>query len=67
MFSDSEVEMESLFGGRYSTHINMRWEWRGSRSQRYSGEHGQCMVRGQCMVSEEESFIKRATPPPGRG
>ena len=25
----------SLLGGWYSTHINMRWEWRGSRSQRY--------------------------------
>ena len=26
----------SLFGRWYSTHINMRWERRGSRSQRYS-------------------------------
>ena len=26
----------SLSGGRYNTHINMRWECRGSLSQRYS-------------------------------
>ena len=37
MFSESEMQMESsLYGGRYNTHKYMRWEWSGSRSQRFS-------------------------------
>ena len=47
----------SLFGGRYSTHINMRWEWRGSHSQRYSwGCGGLRAVHGvRNRVFDEES------------
>ena len=59
MFSDGEVLMESsLFGGRYSTHINMRWEWRRSHSQRYSwgcgGSEGSAW-RVRNRVFDEES------------
>ena len=48
----------SLFGGRCNTHINMRWEWRGSRSQMYSWgweECGQCMDTVRNRVFDEES------------
>ena len=47
----------SLLGGRYSIHINMRWEWRGSRSQRYSwGCGGMRAVHGERnRVFDEES------------
>ncbi len=47
----------SLLGGRYSTHINMRWEWRGSHSQRYSwGCGGVRAVHGERgIVFDEES------------
>ena len=50
--------MESpLLGGQYSTYINMRLEWRGSRSQRYSwGCGGVRAVHGERgRVFDEES------------
>ena len=39
MFSDSEVEIR-LFGGRYSSHIKMRWEWREAVARGIPGDVG---------------------------
>ena len=53
----------SVFGGRYSTHINMRWEWRGSRSQRYSwgvwGSEGSAWRVRNIIFDEESNFSTR--------
>ena len=48
----------SLFGGQYNTHVNMMWEWSGSRSQSYSwgvrGREGRAW-RVKNRVFDEES------------
>ena len=53
----------SLLGGRYSTHINMRWEWRGSHSQRYSwgcgGNEGSAWRVGNRVFDEERNSSPR--------
>ena len=51
----------SLFGGWCSTHINTRWEWRGSRSQRYSWGCGGSAWRVRNRVFDEESNFSTRT------
>ena len=45
----------SLFVGQYNTHLNMRCEWRGSRSQRYSWGCEGSAWRVRNRVFDEES------------
>ena len=50
----------SLFDGPCNTHINMRWEWRGSHSQRYfwGSEDSAWRVRNRVFDEEGNSSTR---------